>query len=104
MLFLLRLVARPPLPLVHALGAVLGWMVYLGSPPYRRDFKANLATAGLSGFRLRCAAVAEAGKSAVEVPAGWLRPLGRGGGLGGEGDGWGHVGAGAGRGKGNIIG
>ena len=77
MLFLLRLVARLPLPLVHALGAVLGWMVYLGSPRYRRDFKANLATAGLSGFRLRCSAVAEAGKSAMEVPAVWLRPLGR---------------------------
>jgi Kdo2-lipid IVA lauroyltransferase/acyltransferase len=103
MLFLLRLVARLPLPLVHALGAVLGWMVYLGSPRYRRDFKANLATAGLSGFRLRCAAVAEAGKSAVEVPAVWLRPLGRVAGLVVEVNGWEHVDAGARRGKGVII-
>src|SRR6266705_2398608 len=67
MLFLLRLVARLPLPLVHALGAVLGWIVYLGSPRYRRDFKRNLATAGLSGFRLRCSAVAEAGKGVIVV-------------------------------------
>ena len=103
MLFLLRLVARLPLPLVHALGAVLGWMVYLGSPRYRRDFKANLATAGLSGFRLRCAAVAEAGKSAVEVPAVWLRPLGRVAGLVVEVYGWEHVDAGARGGKGIII-
>ena len=103
MLFLLRLVARLPLPLVHALGAVLGWMVYLGSPRYRRDFKANLATAGLSGFRLRCSAVAEAGKSAMEVPAVWLRPLGRVAGLVVEVNGWEHVDAGARRGKGVII-
>ena len=103
MLFLLRLVARLPLPLVHALGAVLGWMVYLGSPRYRRDFRANLATAGLSGFRLRCSAVAEAGKSAMEVPAVWLRPLGRVAGLVVEVNGWEHVDAGARRGKGVII-
>ncbi|TMH75346.1 MAG: lysophospholipid acyltransferase family protein [Betaproteobacteria bacterium] len=103
MLFLLRLVARLPLPLLHALGAVLGWMVYLGSPRYRRDFKANLATAGLSGFRLRCSAVAEAGKSAMEVPAVWLRPLGRVAGLVVEVNGWEHVDAGARRGKGVII-
>ncbi|TMH43359.1 MAG: lysophospholipid acyltransferase family protein [Betaproteobacteria bacterium] len=97
------MVARLPLPLVHALGAVLGWMVYLGSPRYRRDFRANLATAGLSGFRLRCSAVAEAGKSAMEVPAVWLRPLGRVAGLVVEVNGWEYVDAGARRGKGVII-
>src|SRR5258708_27713668 len=75
MLFLLRLAARLPLPLLHALGAALGWVVYLCSPRYRRDFKRNLALAGLSDFRLRCTAVAEAGKSVMEVPAVWLRPL-----------------------------
>src|SRR5207247_1345534 len=75
MLFLLRLAARLPLRLAHALGAVLGWMVYLCSPRYRRDFRRNLATAGLSDFRLRCSAVAEAGKRVMEVPAVWLAPL-----------------------------
>ena len=103
MLFLLRLVARLPLPLVHALGAVLGWMVYLGSPRYRRNFTRNLAAAGLSGFRLRCAAAAEAGKSVMEVPAVWLRPLGRVAGLVAEVNGWEHVEAGARRGKGVIV-
>src|SRR5258708_16209099 len=75
MLFLLRLAARLPLPLLHALGAALGWVVYLCSPRYRRDFKRNLALAGLSDFRR--AAVAEAGKSVMEVPAVWLRPFPR---------------------------
>src|SRR2546422_2323001 len=102
MLFLLRLAARLPLPLLHALGAVLGWTVYLCSPRYRGDFKRNLAAAGLSDFRLRRAAVAEAGKSVTEVPAVWLRPLGRGAGLVGEGNGWGPGDDGGKRGKGGI--
>src|SRR5258705_366494 len=75
MLFLLRLAARLPLPLLHALGAALGWMVYICSPRYRRDFKRNLALAGLSDYRR--AAVAEAGQSVTEVPAVLLGPLAR---------------------------
>jgi len=103
MLFLLRLVARLPLPLLHALGAVLGWIVYFCSPRYRRDFKRNLATAGLSDFRLRYAAVAEAGKSATEVPVVWLRPLGRVADLVVEVNGWEYLENGAKRGKGVIV-
>src|SRR5260221_5647100 len=98
MLFLLRLAARLPLPLLHALGAVAGWTVYLCSPRYRRDFKRNLATAGLSDIRLCRPAVAERGKSLMEVPAGWPRPLGRVAGLVGGGNGWDHGDPGAGRG------
>ena len=104
MLFLLRLVARLPLPLLHALGAVVGWTVYLCSPRYRRDFKRNLATAGLSDFRLRRAAVAEAGKSVMEVPAVWLRPLARVADLVVEVNGWEHMEDGAKRGKGKATG
>src|SRR2546426_9372600 len=80
--------ARLPLPLLHALGAALGWMVYLCSLRYRRDFRRNLAAAGLSDLRLRRAAVAEAGKSVMEVPAVWLRPLARVADLVVEGNGW----------------
>src|SRR2546426_6249582 len=103
MLFPLRLAARLPLPLLHALGAVLGWTVYLCSTRYRRDFKRNLAAAGLGEFRLRRAAIAEAGKSVTEVPAVWLRPLARVTGLVVEGNGWEHLGDGAKRGKGVIV-
>ena len=101
MLFLLRLAARLPLPLLHALGAALGWMVYLCSPRYRRDFKHNLALAGLSDFRR--AAVAEAGKSVTEVPAVWLRPFARVADLVVEVKGWEHVAECARRGKGLIA-
>lgn len=77
MLSLLRLLARLPLPLLHALGAVLGWVAYLCSPRYRKDFKRNLDAAGFGGSRLRRAAIAEAGKCVLEAPAIWLRPLER---------------------------
>jgi len=103
MLFLLRLVARLPLPLVHALGAVLGWMVYLGSPRYRRDFRRNLDIAGLRDFRLLRAAVAEAGKGALEVPAVWLRALDKVAGLVVEVKGWEHADEAAKRGMGVMV-
>jgi KDO2-lipid IV(A) lauroyltransferase len=73
-LFLLRLVARLPLPLLHGAGVTLGWIVYMLSPRYRKYLKLNLDTAGLRGFRLRCAAITESGKGAMELPAVWLRP------------------------------
>jgi KDO2-lipid IV(A) lauroyltransferase len=103
MLFLLRLAARLPLPLLHALGAVLGWIVYLCSPRYRRAFKRNLAAAGFGDFRLRWAAAAEVGKSVMEVPAVWLRPLGRVADLVVEVSGWEHMDDAAKRGKGVIV-
>jgi KDO2-lipid IV(A) lauroyltransferase len=103
MLFLLRLAARLPLPLLHALGAVLGWVVYLSSPRYRRDLRRNLETAGLSDLRLRRAAVAEAGKGVLEAPAVWLRPLGHVADLVVEVNGWEHVDDAAKRGKGVVI-
>src|SRR5258708_15243336 len=103
MLSVLGLGGRVPLPLLHALGAALGWVVYLCSPRYRRDFKRNLALAGLSDFRLRCAAVGEAGKSVMEVPAVWLRPLARVADLVVEAKGWEHMDEAVKRGKGLIV-
>ncbi len=55
--------------MLHALGAALGWLVYLLSPSYRRRLDANLAQAGYSAYRR--AAVAEAGKAIVELAFVW---------------------------------
>jgi KDO2-lipid IV(A) lauroyltransferase len=74
MQFLLRLVARLPLPLLHAAGAFLGWVVYLLAPRYRKMIARNLQGAGLGSVRLRAAVVCETGKGALEIPAIWLRP------------------------------
>ena len=103
MLFLLRLVARLPLPLLHAAGAAFGWIVYLLSPRYRRVLKSNLHTAGLGGLRLRAAVIAEYGKAALEIPAVWLRPHARAAALVVETRGWEHVEGAAKRGKGLMI-
>ena len=58
-----------PLSFLHALGAALGWVVYLSSPSYRRRMRANMSQAGYAQHL--SAAVAEAGKSIVELPFIW---------------------------------
>lgn len=73
MSILLRLAARLPLPLLHAVGAAVGWMVFLGSARYRRYLARNLAQAGLREAALKRAAIAEAGKGLAELPAIWMR-------------------------------
>ena len=70
---LLRALAALPLPILHAAGIVVGWLVYLGSPRFRRYLRENLAAAGYSDPALVRAAIAETGKGALELPAIWLR-------------------------------
>jgi len=59
--------------LLHNLGALLGCLVYAGSPTYRRHLKQNAALAGFSGRRFCLAVAAEAGKTILELPKIWLR-------------------------------
>lgn len=75
MLLLFRLLARMPLPILHAMGALAGWLTYLGSPTYRERFRANVAAAGLPWAACR-PAVAAAGRMIAETPWLWLRPPG----------------------------
>nr|WP_296945566.1 lysophospholipid acyltransferase family protein [uncultured Massilia sp.] len=69
LVLLFRFLSMFPLPVLHALGAALGWLVYLASPSYRRRLRENLARAGHAG-QLR-AAIAESGKAIVELPFVW---------------------------------
>ncbi len=59
------------MPLLHAAGAVLGWVAFLGSPTYRRRFVDNARQAGY-GFAQVRRAVGEAGKMALEIPRLWF--------------------------------
>jgi Kdo2-lipid IVA lauroyltransferase/acyltransferase len=74
----LGLAAKMPLPLLHAVGTVLGWAMYAMSPSYRRHLNANLAQAGIAPRselrRVRREAIASAGKMLAELPALWFRP------------------------------
>jgi KDO2-lipid IV(A) lauroyltransferase len=71
---LLRLIARLPLPLLHAVGTALGWAIYGISPTYRRNLRSNLAQAGYTAARVRREAIASAGRMLAELPAIWFRP------------------------------
>ena len=74
MVFLFRLLAGLPLLVAHGLGAFFGWLTYLASPTYRRHLQENMQQAGIDPA-LRSAAIAEAGKQAMELPSIWLNPL-----------------------------
>lgn len=68
---LFQLLSAWPLPLLHGLGALLGWITFLASPTYRRRFVANAAQASY-GFAQVRRAVAEAGKLVAETPRLWF--------------------------------
>lgn len=69
----LRWISRFPLGLLHALGSVLGWIVWAASPTYRKRLRANARLAGVDE-RAQRQAIAEAGRMAAETPWLWLRP------------------------------
>lgn len=70
----LRLAARLPLPVLHRLGSVLGWLMYGMSPTYRRHVRENLRAARYDDPHVRRAAIAAAGELIAELPALWFRP------------------------------
>ena len=71
-MFLIRWISSWPLRLLHAVGGVLGWIVWLGSPTYRRRLNANAALAGVPAHARR-RSIAEAGRMVAETPWLWLR-------------------------------
>ena len=75
MFLLLRFLSKCPLRLLHAWGAMAGWLTYLASPTYRRRYRANVAQAGLAWPAVR-GGVAAAGRMIAELPWLWLRPPG----------------------------
>ncbi len=72
---LFRLFSILPLPVLHALGVLLGILVYLVSPTYRHRLKSNLQQAGFGSHLWR--AICESGKSIAELPFVWCAPQAR---------------------------
>jgi KDO2-lipid IV(A) lauroyltransferase len=66
---LFRLLSSLPLPALHALGSILGRLVYLASPSYRQRLRANLQRAGYA--QQLPTAIREAGKNILELPFVW---------------------------------
>jgi Kdo2-lipid IVA lauroyltransferase/acyltransferase len=68
---LFRVLALLPLPVLHTVGALLGWVSFLVSGTYRRRFLENAHQAGYALAQVS-AAVAEAGKLVFEAPRLWF--------------------------------
>ncbi len=79
LLTLFRLAALLPLPLLHLLGTLLGWAMYLFSPRLRLRIRSFVAQSRLTVSPAKNAA--EMGKALTELPALWLRPHARTAGL-----------------------
>lgn len=77
MVRLFRLLGRLPLGLMQALGAALGWLVWLLSSAYRRRLESQAQAAGFSPRQYR-PAVAAIGTMVAELPWLWLRPRNQG--------------------------
>ena len=71
MITLFRLLALLPLPILHAVGAALGWVTFLASGSYRRRFLDNARQAGYRLVQVR-SAVGETGKLLAELPRLWF--------------------------------
>lgn len=68
---LFRFLSRLPLPVLHALGWVLGWLSFVLSARYRRKLFEHAEQAGFPR-QVALASVAEAGKMVTELPRLWL--------------------------------
>lgn len=73
LLFLFRLLASVPLPVLHAIGRVAGRMVYALPGKYRDRLQANARQAGYNSPAFARAAAAQAGAMIMELPKVWLR-------------------------------
>ena len=86
MVWLFNLLARLPLPVLHRFGTVLGWLTYWSSGRYAGRLRENLRhglqfsspppVRGKEQFqKVLHANISEAGKSIMELPWVWRRPL-----------------------------
>lgn len=73
LLFLFRLLASVPLPVLHAIGRVVGRIVYALPGKYRDRLQANARQAGYNSPAFARAAAAQAGAMIMELPKVWLR-------------------------------
>ena len=79
MMFLFKLLARLPLPVLHGLGVVLGWLIYWAPGRHSARMRNNLFDSGLCAPGRDCQVllrqtIGEAGKAIVELLPVWLRP------------------------------
>jgi KDO2-lipid IV(A) lauroyltransferase len=80
MVILFDVLARLPLSVLHRIGALFGWVVYLASGRYAARLRENLIKAGLTHTQIEARAllhtnIREMGKGVLELPWVWRRPF-----------------------------
>ena len=107
-MILLKLLARLPLPVLHGLGIMLGWLIYWAPGRHAGRLRSNLIESGLCTpgadcQRLLRQAIGESGKAVVELLPVWLRPYAKVLKLVKGRSGWEHLDAARAAGKGIIL-
>jgi len=79
MMFLLNLLARLSLPILHGIGFALGWLIYWIPGRHSKRMRDNVFDSGLcvpgrDCRRLLRQSISESGKAVVELLPMWLRP------------------------------
>ena len=72
LLIFFRLFSKLPLSVLHTLGAAAAWLVYWTASGYRQRQRENITRAGFAQHL--SAAIAESGKSIMELPFIWGAP------------------------------
>ncbi len=108
MMFLLKLLARMPLPLLHGLGIALGWLIYWAPGRHSARMRDNVFDSGLCTSERDCRrllrqSIGEAGKAIIELLPVWLRPYEQVLKLVKGTSGWEHIDAARTAGKGVIV-
>jgi KDO2-lipid IV(A) lauroyltransferase len=107
-MFLLKLLARLPLPMLHGLGIAIGWLIYWAPGRHSGRMRNNLFDSGICApgrdcKRLLREAIGESGKSIIELLPVWLRPYDKALKLVKGISGWEHIDAAHAAGKGIIL-
>lgn len=107
-IFLFKLFARLPLPVVHGLGIALGWLIYWAPGRHSGRMRNNVFASGLCDSKRDCRrllrrSIGEAGKAITELLPVWLRPYDQVLKLVRGTSGWEHIDAARAAGKGVIV-
>lgn len=108
MIAVFKILALIPLPLLHALGIVLGWLIYWAPGRHSARMRNNVYQSGICSDSRACGrllrhVIGESGKALLELAPVWMRPFDKVLKLVTDTRGWEHIDAALAAGRGVII-